>query len=185
MYETKNIKVGDNKIEAAFRAINEMSSENMIEEKREIARKIHYSTEYVHPGKKVIGLLMREQGMKIDIETKKNIQHMVRSCDLCQKNKSTNSILHGLFKTTEVPDYPGEYLSIDAMGPVNDLKSMQYITVIVDRSTKYVWTFIGESAPCSEHIIRMLESIFYENNFLPKMILSDNAKAFTSKKISE
>ena len=103
------------------------------------------------------------------------------SCDVCQRNKSSNKKLAGLLRPLEIPTRNWQHVSMDLIIQLPKTKSgNDAIVVFVDKLSKmshFVATKTAISAP-------ELAKIFFDTVFrlhgMPEVIISDRDTRFTS-----
>ena len=108
------------------------------------------------------------------------VKEFVRSCPVCQKNKSENTPYPGLLQPLPVPDMAWTHISMDFIEGLPKSQGKDVILVVVDRFTKYAH-FISISHP---YTAQDIVTIFLDNVFklhgLPKIIVTDRDPIFTS-----
>ena len=112
------------------------------------------------------------KGMDADIRTR------VRACAICAMSKPAQKSHYGLLSSS-VASRPMEKIFIDFKGRLPRTSAGHaYILVCVDAFSKFVWLFpLREATTAST--IKCLKSIFASFG-VPKVLVSDNAKQFTS-----
>ena len=113
-------------------------------------------------------------------QMKQEITDYVRACDTCQRVKSGNTLPGGLLQPLPVPTQIWEDISMDFVEGLPKSGDKDCIMVIIDRLTK-VGHFIPLSHPYNATTIAQL---FLDNVYklhdLPRSIVSDRDKIFTS-----
>lgn len=111
---------------------------------------------------------------------KQDIIRYVQSCDVCQKVKSGHSFPGGLLQPLPIPSQIWEDISMDFVEGLPKSEGKDCILVVVDRLTK-VGHFVALSHPYSATIVAQLflDNI-YKLHGLPKTIVIDRDKIFTS-----
>jgi transposase InsO family protein len=114
-----------------------------------------------------------------------DIEEYVRSCINCQLGKVSHTLTLGLAGRPEMPSQPMEIVGIDSLEiPVRAQKARyKYIIVIVDHFSRYVWVHLTDTNDATA-VIRALTKMI-EEGFLPKKILSDNGRNYTSGAVKE
>lgn len=70
---------------------------------------------------------------------RRDVYKYVKSCQVCQVNKSPNISTPGFMKNPRQVNFPFQILSADLLGPyVGSKKGHRYLLVVVDRFTKFV-----------------------------------------------
>ena len=113
----------------------------------------------------------------------KTVKEFVRSCDSCQRSKSSRAKV-GLLPPLPVPKDPWEDITMDfIMGlPQTDRHHDANIIVFVDRLTKYVHLIptISTISSCAEGAARLyIDHVFLQHG-LSKTIVSDRDPRFTA-----
>ena len=108
-----------------------------------------------------------------------DIKEFVRSCEFCQKRKSTKNKAAGELRLFSSP-VPFHTVGIDIFGPLPKTAwGNRYITVMVDRFTRWV-----ELVAVPNITAATMAEVFIENIVLrhgcPKRLLSDRGSQFTS-----
>ena len=104
----------------------------------------------------------------------------VRQCDLRQRAKPAQNNNVGLHTAT-LPSYPLEKVFIDFMGPlVRTKRGNQAILVVMDGFSKFV-AFYPVPNISAIIVCGILGSLHFTAYGVPKSIVSDNAKVFSSK----
>lgn len=143
-----------------------------------ILQEFHDSFAGGHSGTEVttkrIGSHFYWKGMKKDVKT------YVRNCEICQRNKTENSLPAGLLQPLPVPEGIWEEISMDFISGLPNSHGKDTILVIVDRMSKYAH-FIALSHPYSAlSIAQLFLDQFYRLHGLPKSIVSDRDPIFLS-----
>jgi hypothetical protein len=118
---------------------------------------------------------------------RKQVETVVRECDICSKSKSNRHLPYGQLKSTPVPKGAWKSIALDFIVKLplsrDPLTGIFYdsILVITERLTKY-----GEFVPylessSAEALAYTFIRIVFANHGLPEEIISDRDKLFTSK----
>lgn len=114
------------------------------------------------------------QGIKNDVET------FVKQCQVCQRAKHEHCKYPGLLQPLPIPQNCWQDISMDFIEGLPKSSGYSVIMVVVDRLTKYAH-FIPIKHPYTAHSIA---HTFFSNvvklHGLPKSIVSDRDKIFTS-----
>lgn len=146
---------------------------------RQLIEDIH--TTYGHGGVKRTMEIFRESFATDQLH--KITKDIVSRCDLCQRCKDNNRMLHGETKAI-VPSRKGDLLSIDFYGPlVTSTAGVRYILVIVDNFTKLVKLYAVKRATTYITLKRLKE--YVELHGTPHAVLADNGTQFTTPKWKE
>ncbi|NCU37062.1 hypothetical protein EOM75_13760, partial [Candidatus Falkowbacteria bacterium] len=112
---------------------------------------------------------------------RRDVEHYVRMCDLCQRNKPTNQRPGGLLQPLRVPGRRWESVTVDFIVHLpRTYNGYDAITVFVDRLTKMV-----HFTPCTTDIsARDFAHLFLHNvvrlHGVPREVISDRGSVFTS-----
>lgn len=111
---------------------------------------------------------------------KGNIERRVKVCEVCIKNKVDGTLYAGLLQPVQIPTPARQVISMDFIEALPKSEEKDTILVVVDRLTKYAH-FIALSHPytAQEDARAFLETI-YRLHGLPKGIISDRDRVFTS-----
>src|SRR5690606_29149128 len=108
----------------------------------------------------------------------------VRTCDLCQRRKSSTA-RQGLLQPMPIPTRPFACVGIDFLGPFpTSRQNNQYIIVSVDYLTRFAETRAVPRANALAVAQFYLERIVLRHG-APSHIISDRGKAFVSKFLKE
>ena len=112
---------------------------------------------------------------------RKDVYEYVKSCDSCQRNKSSTQKEPGLLQPLPIPTNPWESISMDFMyGLPKTKRENEGVIVFVDRLTKQAHL---EPIPITITAIQTANILFkliFRNHGLPKEIVSDRDPKFTS-----
>jgi transposase InsO family protein len=111
---------------------------------------------------------------------KQSVQAFVTGCAVCQQAKPEHVKSPGLLQALPVPTAPWEMISLDFIEGLPKSHGYDVIVVVVDRFTKY-----GHFLPMSHPFTALQVAQTFINNIyrlhgLPKVIVSDRDKIFTS-----
>jgi hypothetical protein len=111
---------------------------------------------------------------------KKDIRSYIQGCDICQRNKVENIYPAGLLQPLPIPSQVWTEVSIDFIGGLPISQGKDVIMVVIDRLSKYAH-FIPLTHPYTAGTVAQLflDQIFKLHG-LPKSIVSDRDKIFTS-----
>ena len=109
------------------------------------------------------------------------IKKFVKSCDTCQRNKTTRHLPHGLLQPLPVPDAPWSDVTLDFIVELPPARGYNAVLVFVDRFTKMV-----HFAPCStnctaEQAAQLYLDHVFRLHGLPVSITSDRGPQFVAK----
>jgi transposase InsO family protein len=109
----------------------------------------------------------------------KDIRERVRNCQICAMRKPAQNTRWGLL-ASEVAELPMQKLLIDYVGKLPRSKAgHSALLVCFDAFSKFVW-MIPAHEVTSQSAIRALEQRIFSNFSVPEMIVTDNARCFTS-----
>ncbi|GBG90337.1 hypothetical protein CBR_g50585 [Chara braunii] len=104
----------------------------------------------------------------------------VRSCKVCQRNKTITRAPLGLLRPLPIPDQPGDSVSIDFMDAgVKSRHGKSQVMVIVDRFSKYAVFIPLPSEARTELVIRKFFEHWVSEHGVPLSIVSDRDTRFT------
>ncbi|GBG90995.1 hypothetical protein CBR_g51653 [Chara braunii] len=110
----------------------------------------------------------------------------VRSCKVCQRNKSSMCAPLGLLRPLPIPDQPGDSVSIDFMDTqVKSRHGKSQVMVIVDRFSKYAVFVPLPSEARTDLVIQRFFDYWVSENGVPLSIVSDRDSRFTSQNWQE
>lgn len=111
-------------------------------------------------------------------------QYYIRTCNLCQRMKTYRHKEYGLLKPLPKPSEPFEIVTLDFITdlPLSKWRGETYdsILVIVEPLTKYVIYLAVTKDTTSEDLAEILYETLVKYFTVPKHIVSDRAKIFTS-----
>ncbi|GKC71071.1 reverse transcriptase, partial [Tanacetum coccineum] len=127
-----------------------------------------------HVTMKKLGSLFYWNGLK------KMVKHMVRDCDVCQRQKPDLSAYPSFIQPLPIPERIWKEISVDFIEklPISHGKSV--ILVVVDRLSKYAH-FIPLAHPfTASQVAQVFLDQVYKLHGLPESIVSDKDKVFIS-----
>ncbi|CAA0828421.1 Unknown protein [Striga hermonthica] len=147
--------------------------------RRELLKDYHDSQWAGHPGvERMYALMMRKfywPKMLDDVES------YVRTCLVCQQDKTEKKKEAGLLQPLPIPDKPFQSLSLDFIDGFPKVKGMASVLVIVDRFSKY-GIFIAAPGTCSVDLAAELVFKHVVKYFgMPDDIVSDRDPRFTGR----
>lgn len=111
---------------------------------------------------------------------KSDIHKYIRECDVCQRNKVENNHLAGLLQPLLIPTKIWTEVCLDFFEGLPNSPGRNVIMVVVDRLSKYAH-FIPLTHP---NTVVSIAKLFLVHVFrlrgLPKSIVSDRDRVFTS-----
>lgn len=110
-----------------------------------------------------------------------DVQLYVRRCDLCQRNKTNRRPPYGLISPHDIPDSRWDTISLDFVGPVQTTSNgFNTIFVVVDSASKRVRIEPCHQTDTARDVAWLFERSVWRNHGLPRKIISDQDKYFTS-----
>ncbi|GBG72311.1 hypothetical protein CBR_g11240 [Chara braunii] len=110
----------------------------------------------------------------------------VRSCKVCQRNKTSTRAPLGLLRPLPIPDQPGDSVSIDFMDTqVKSRHGKSQVMVIVDRFSKNAVFVPLPSEARTDLVIQRFFYYWASENGIPLSIVSDRDSRFTSQNWQE
>ncbi len=131
-----------------------------------------------HPGAK---RLYKTIQYLLDGITRADVEKVSECCNTCMENKNIKNV-HGYLKGSIVFSNPWEKICVDIIGPLElENNSKIYLFHIIDQSTRLSelkrMKFIT-----AQEAVKIHKKEWFMKYPLPKTIVSDNGKQFTSKK---
>jgi hypothetical protein len=132
-----------------------------------------------HSGIPVTHMRMKKlfawKGMKADIAS------FVKHCLVCQQAKPDRSKLPGLLQPLEVPSKAWQLISLDFVEGLPQSGSANCLLVVVDYLTKYAHVIPLHHPFTAATVAKAFMSNVYKLHGLPRAIVSDRDRIFTSK----
>lgn len=113
-------------------------------------------------------------GLKHDVETH------VKTCNLCQRMKSSNLKKAGLLQPLEVPEGPWRSVSMDLITALPQSEGYDSILVFVDRFSKYVLCIPTTQALDAKGFAKLFINHVVAFHGMPDEVVSDRGPQFTS-----
>jgi hypothetical protein len=76
-------------------------------------------------------------------------------------NKLSRGPLHTRMTTIPHPDNQEEVIAVDIMGPIRGSMVFIFVLVVIDRFSRYVWTFLYLGSPSARDILSNFDSIHW------------------------
>jgi hypothetical protein len=112
---------------------------------------------------------------------RKFINSYLRSCDVCNRTKSSRHVPYGQLKSLPIAEKPWASISMDFVVDLPISNGFDSIWVVVDRLTKYAhFVPINKTITADQLSILFLKEIFCFHG-IPHDIVSDRGSIFTSK----
>jgi hypothetical protein len=118
---------------------------------------------------------------------RKQVETIVRECDICSKSKSNRHLPYGQLISTLVPKGAWKLIALDfivKLPPSKDLLTgIEYnsILVIIERLTKYSKFMLYLEASDTKALAYTFLRVILADHGMPEEIISDRDKLFTSK----
>jgi len=104
-----------------------------------------------------------------------------RSCEPCQRAKSTNQQPAGLLHTLPVPNQPWDSIGMDFVGPFPEIRERNYLWVVLCRLTSMVHLIPVHTTMTASELSWIYRRDIVRLHGLPTSIVSDRDSKFTSK----
>ena len=114
----------------------------------------------------------------MDEETK----DYVRSCDVCQRDKTSRRKKYGLLQPLDIPHQPWKSISMDFITGLPESNGFTQIWVVVDRLTKmarFIPMVTGEKSPAKD-LAKTFAREIWRLHGLPLDIVSDRGSVCIS-----
>ncbi|GJS95902.1 retrotransposon-related protein [Tanacetum coccineum] len=146
--------------------------------RRKLVDHFHSSAEGGHSG--VVATTQRLKNWFYWKGMRKTVKQRVSQCDICHRNKADLAAYPGLLQPLPIPHKIWVDISMDFIDGLPMSNGKTVIMVIVDRLSKYAH-FIPMSHPYSAtQVAQVFLDNVYKLHGLPKTIISDRDKVFTS-----
>jgi transposase InsO family protein len=176
----------DGSLELAIEINNVLTITNKVPEELQeaIIREHHDDPVHGHPGvTRTMELIQRNYSFQ---KMKDKVTNYVRKCADCQKNKHGTHAPYGEMQALELPDEPWTDVSMDfitglpeSRDPVTRLK-YDSILVVVDRFTKAIEVIPFQRNYTAVQLGHVINDRVIRYHGIPKTIISDRDKLFTS-----
>lgn len=153
------------------------------ENRAQVIAENHDNTLASHPGflKTLLNIQQKYYWPSMSKETHTH----VAKCEVCRTTKSININTSTSMGDRRETNVPFRLLAADFVGPVTmSKKQNQYLFVVVDTFTKYVWIRPLRTAK-SEHIIKFIEEEIFSKFGVCERFICDNGAQFISKIFKE
>jgi transposase InsO family protein len=84
-------------------------------------------------------------------------------------------------QSPETPKKPWEWITIDFVGPLPELKGYNYLMTVTNRLTKFIHLIPITTTMTASQLASLLMGHMIVNHGMPRYIISDRDKLFTSK----
>ena len=132
-----------------------------------------------HPGEeRTLALLARSFHWP---KMKEDVQSYVKTCHVCQVDKTEQKKEVGLLQPLSIPEGPCQCVSMDFNGGFPKVEGFESVLVVVNRFSKYV-VFIPAPSEClTEEATRIFFSNVVKHFGMPEDIVSDRDTRFTGR----
>ncbi|RVW75511.1 Transposon Tf2-2 polyprotein [Vitis vinifera] len=147
--------------------------------RKELLRETHDVKWAGHPGEeRTLALLARSYYWP---KMGEEVQVYVKTCLVCQMDKTERKKAAGLLQPLPIPEKPWESISMDFITGFPKVRDFKSVFVVVDRFSKYV-VFIPAPDTCpAEEAAKLFFSNVVKHFGLPRDIVSDRDARFTGK----
>ena len=113
-----------------------------------------------------------------------DVKDYCASCQKCAMSKPTNQKPYGMLNPPKIPSQPWEVIGIDFVGPLPESKNRDAtydsITVVIDLLTHLVHLIPSRITYTAKQVAELVFAEIYKHHGLPRKIISDRDKYFTS-----
>lgn len=108
-----------------------------------------------------------------------DVLQYVRTCDACQRNKSSQQATPGLLQPLPIPDYPWQQVTMDLITQLpKSLRGNDAIAVFVDKLTKMVHIAATKTTVTAPQLAEIFWTNVVRYHGLPSSIISDRDPRF-------
>ncbi|PNX58197.1 transposon Ty3 gag-pol polyprotein, partial [Trifolium pratense] len=111
---------------------------------------------------------------------KRDIVQYIQSCEICQKAKTVNTSPAGLLQPLPIPSQVWEDIAMDFITGLPSSQGYTVILVVVDRLTKFAHFIPLKTDYTSRSVAEAFMHHIVKLHGMPKSIVSDRDKVFTS-----
>lgn len=112
---------------------------------------------------------------------RQHVQKFIEACILCQQAKSVNTPYAGLLQPLPIPEQVWEDIAMDFITGLPPSSGFTVIMVVVDKLSKYAHFMPLKSDYSSKTVVEAFMHNVVKLHGMPKSIVSDRDKVFTSK----
>ncbi|RYP29820.1 hypothetical protein DL768_011207 [Monosporascus sp. mg162] len=155
------------------------------EQQKQFVKEFHEDPLHGHQG--IFKTTKRLQEKYDFPELRKTVEQVVKDCNVCNKAKAARHKPYGLLQPTEIPDKAWNTIAWDFITGLplskDPVTGVQYdgVWVIVDRLTKYGYFLPFKGNATAEQLAYAFVRHYLDKHGIPKRIISDRDKLFTSK----
>ena len=147
--------------------------------RKDLLRETHDSKWAGHPGEeRTLALLARSYYWP---KIGEDVQAYVKSCLVCQMDKTERKKTVGLLQPFLIPERPWENISMDFITGFPKVRDFKSVFVVVDRFSKYAVFIPAPDACPAEEATKLFFSNVVKHFGLPHDIVSDQDTRFTGK----
>ncbi|PNX54976.1 hypothetical protein L195_g048599, partial [Trifolium pratense] len=146
--------------------------------KKQILTEFHTSHMGGHAG--ILRTIARIQAQFYWKNMRQDIKEYVQQCLICQQAKTSNSVPAGLLQPLPIPDQVWEDVAMDFITGLPNSFGFSVIMVVIDRLTKYSHFVAQKTEYTSRTVAEAFMSHIVKLHGIPKSIVSDRDKVFTS-----
>lgn len=155
------------------------------DEQDDFIMEIHSAPAHGHQG--TMATYHRIKKIWTPTNLKRRIEQVIKNCNECRRNKTERHKPYGLLKPLPVPSAAWESISLDFIVKLPPSREpltkavFDSILVVVCRLTKYAYFIPYKEASTAEELAYVFLQRILSNHGMPKEIISDRDKLFTSK----
>ncbi|RVW30894.1 Transposon Tf2-12 polyprotein [Vitis vinifera] len=147
--------------------------------RKKLFRETHDAKWVGHPGEeRTLALLARSYYWP---KMGEDVQAYVKSCLVCQMDKTKRKKAAGLLQPLPIPEKPWESISMDFIIGFPKVRDFKSVFVVVDRFSKYAVFIPAPNACPAEEAAKLFFSNIVKHFGLPRDIVSDRDTRFTGK----
>ncbi|RVW62992.1 Transposon Tf2-12 polyprotein [Vitis vinifera] len=147
--------------------------------RKELLRETHDAKWAGHPGEeRTLALLARSYYW---LKMGEDVQAYVKSCLVCQLDKTERKKVAGLLQPLLIPEKPWENISMDFITGFPKVCDFKFVFVVVDGFSKYVVFIPAHDACPAEEATKLFFSNVVKHFGLPRDIVNDRDTRFTGK----
>ena len=113
-----------------------------------------------------------------------DVKDYCASCQKCAMSKPANQKPYGMLNPPKIPSQPWEVIGIDFVGPLPESRNRDAtydsVTVVIDLLTHLVHLIPSRVTYTAKQVAEMVFAEIYKHHGLPRKIISDRDKYFTS-----
>ena len=147
--------------------------------RRELLKETHDTKWAGHLGEeRTLSLLARSFHWP---KMKEDVQAYVKTCHVCQVDKTERKKETGLLQPLPIPKRPWQCVSMDFIGGFSKFEGFRSVLVVVERLSKYAVFILALSECLAEEAARVFFSDVVKNFAMLEDIMSDRDTRFTSR----